>query len=58
MDGQRWQATDRKDPTWRTMMATPEVSKDGVKKPTHMEKGRIEPYDPVHGSGRPQSEIS
>ena len=46
------------NPTWRTMMAKPEVSREGMKELSHMEQGQTEPKDPVLGSGRPQSEIS
>ncbi len=40
------------------MMAKPEVSREGMKKLSHMEQGQIELYVPAHGSGRLQSEIS
>jgi len=32
----------RKNPTWRTMMAKPEVSKKGMKKLSHMEQSQTE----------------
>jgi len=32
-----------KNPTWRTMMAKPEVSSEGMKKTTHMEQSQTEP---------------
>lgn len=47
-----------KNPIWRTVMAKPEVSIKGMKQTTHMEQSQTEPYDPVPGSGRLQSEIS
>ena len=47
-----------KNPTWRTMMAKPEVSSEGMKNLSHMEQGQTELQDPVLGSGRLQSEIS
>ena len=47
-----------KNPTWRTMMAKPEVSMKGMKKPTHMEQSQTELHVPVQSSGRLQSEIS
>ncbi len=47
-----------KNPTWRTMMAKPEISREGMKKPTHMEQSQTEPKVPVPGSGRLQSAIS
>ena len=47
-----------KNPTWRTMMAKPEVSREGMKKPTHMEQSQTELTDPAPCSGRLQSEIS
>ena len=40
------------------MMAKPEVSIKGMKKPTHMEQSQTELKDPVLSSGRLQSEIS
>ncbi len=60
MNSQRWLATEQKRyPIWRTVMAyEPEVSINGMKKPTHMEQGQTEPKDPVPGSGRLQSLIS
>jgi len=36
-----WQRS-RKNPTWRTMMAKPEVSREGMKKPPHMEQSQTE----------------
>jgi len=30
------------NPTWRTMMAKPEVSRGGMKNLSHMEQGQIE----------------
>jgi len=30
------------NPTWRTMMAKPEISNEGVKNLTHMEQGQTE----------------
>jgi len=46
------------NPTWRTMMAKPEVSRKGMKNLSHMEQGQTEPKDPALGSGGLQSEIS
>ena len=40
------------------MMAKPEISRKGMKKLSHMEKGQTELWVPVTSSGRPQSEIS
>jgi len=48
----------KKNPIWRTMMAKPEVSIKGMKKPTRMEQGQTELKVPVLSSGRLQSEIS
>lgn len=39
-------------------MAEPEISINGVKKPTRTGQGQTEPKNPVSGSGRPQSEMS
>ena len=47
-----------KNPIWSTMMVLPEVSRDGMKNLSHTKQGQNEPYDPVLGSGRSQSEIS
>ena len=59
IDNQRWLATaQKKNPIWSTMMAKPEVSSAGMKRPSRTEQGQTEPQLPVAGSGRPQSEIS
>jgi hypothetical protein len=31
-----------KNPTWRTVMVKPEISREGMKKPTHMEQSQTE----------------
>lgn len=40
------------------MMEKPEISREGMKKPPHMEQSQTELYDPAPSSGRLQSVIS
>ena len=39
-------------------MVEPEIPREGMKEPTHMEQSQTELLDPVPSSGRLQSEIS